>query len=208
MSLAESAPRTTRGDLRRQAILDIARETFLREGYASASMSAIGAKAGGSKATLYTYFPSKADLFAAVMADMCGRSRLELIAEGDRASDMETALRRLGMGYVRLMLSDDVVTLHRLVVAESQRFPEVGQALYEVGPQLGKATLAERMQRFIDAGVMRPCELMRAAGQFFELCLAGLYRRRLWNIAQPITEADMVANVEAALDTFLRAYAA
>ena len=207
MSLADSAPRTTRGDLRRQAILDIARETFLREGYASASMSAIGAKAGGSKATLYTYFPSKADLFAAVMADMCGRSRLELIAEGDSAHDMETALHRLGMAYVRLMLSDDVVTLHRLVVAESQRFPEVGQALYEVGPQLGKATLAERLERFIAGGTMRACEPMRAAGQFVDLCVSGLYRRRLWNIAQPITEADMVANVDAAVDTFLRAYA-
>ncbi|MBE7217016.1 MAG: TetR/AcrR family transcriptional regulator [Caulobacteraceae bacterium] len=208
MSLAESAPKTTRGDLRRQAILDIARETFLREGYAAASMSAIGAKAGGSKATLYTYFPSKADLFAAVMADMCGRSRLEITAEAEGAADLPTALRRLGFTYLRILLSDDVITLHRLVVAESQRFPELGQALYEVGPQLGKATMAERLERFIKEGAMRPCEPLRAAGQFFELCLAGLYRRRLWNIAQPITEADMRANVESAVEVFLHGYAA
>ena len=208
MSVVETAaPKTSRGDLRRQAILDIARETFLREGYASASMSAIGAKAGGSKATLYTYFPSKADLFAAVMADMCGRSRLEITSEADSAADLPTALRRLGSTYLRILLSDDVITLHRLVVAESQRFPELGQALYEVGPQLGKATLAERLQAFIDSGEMRPCDPLRAAGQFFELCLSGLYRRRLWNIAQPITEADLAGNVSSAVDVFLRGYA-
>ena len=40
-------------------MLDIARAAFLREGYAAASMSEIAAKVGGSKATLYSYFPSK-----------------------------------------------------------------------------------------------------------------------------------------------------
>ena len=220
--VADTAPRTTRGDQRRQAILDIARETFLREGYAAASMSAIGARAGGSKATLYTYFPSKADLFAAVMADMCAQNRLELTSETDAAPDLETALRRLGRRYIDLMLSDELVTLHRLVVAESVRFPELGEALYAVGPQLGKATLAERLRRFIDAGALRAGESLhleggfagvdgpafRMAGQFFDLCLSGLYRRRLWNIAQPITEADKAANVEAAVTVFMRAYAA
>ena len=207
MSVVERAPKATRGDLRRQAILDIARETFLKEGYAAASMSAIGARAGGSKATLYTYFPSKADLFAAVMADMCERSRLELTAEVDAAPDLRSALLRVGGCYVRIMVSDELVTRHRLVVAECGRFPELGQALYAVGPRLGKATLAERLGRFLSNGQLRPCDLSRAAGHFFDMCVTGLYRRRLWNLDEPITEADMDLNVEAATDVFLRAYA-
>ena len=206
MSLVEHAPKVTRGDLRRQAILDIARDAFLKQGYAAASMSAIGARAGGSKATLYTYFPSKADLFAAVMADMCEHSRLELTGESDAAADLPGVLRRLGARYVRLMLSDELVTLHRLVVAESVRFPELGQALYAVGPRLGKATLAERLERYLAGGQLRPCDPLRAAGHFFDLCLSGLYRRRLWNLAEPITEGDMDLNVETATDIFMRAY--
>lgn len=208
MSLVESVPKATRGDLRRQAILDIARETFLREGYAAASMSAIGARAGGSKATLYTYFPSKADLFAAVMVEMCERSRLELTGEAAAAADLPDMLRRLGARYVRLMLSDELITLHRLVVAESGRFPELGQALYVVGPRLGKATLGERLQLHLAEGRLRPCDPLRAAGHFFDLCLSGIYRRRLWNLAEPITQADMDLNVETATDVFLRAYGA
>ncbi|MEO6377128.1 MAG: helix-turn-helix domain-containing protein, partial [Caulobacteraceae bacterium] len=61
-------PRAGR-DLRRQAILNVACEAFLAEGYAAVSMSAIAATLGGSKATLYAYFRSKAELFAAVMED-------------------------------------------------------------------------------------------------------------------------------------------
>ena len=208
MSLAEPLPKATRGDLRRQSILDIARETFLKEGYAAAAMSAIGARAGGSKATLYTYFPSKADLFAAVMADMCDRNRLELTTEADSASDLKGALSRLGARYVQLMLSDELVTLHRLVVAESGRFPEIGQTLYAVGPRLGKATLGERLEGHLAAGRLRPCAPLRAAGHFLDLCLSGIYRRRLWNLAEPITQADMDLNVETAVDVFLRAYGA
>ena len=206
MSLVERAPKATRGDLRRQAILDIARETFLKEGYAAASMSSIGARAGGSKATLYTYYPSKSDLFAAVMVEMCERNRLELTTEADSASDLADTLRRVGGRYVRLMLSDELVTLHRLVVAESGRFPEIGRALYVTGPRLGKATLAERLQRYLDDGGLRACDVLRAAGHFFDLCLSGLYRRRLWNLDEPITEADMDLNVQTATDVFLRAY--
>ena len=50
----------------RQAILRAAIEVFLERGYANASIDAIVARAGGSKATVYAYFPTKVQLFAAV----------------------------------------------------------------------------------------------------------------------------------------------
>ena len=60
-----SVEKVTRADTRRQAILEVAREVFLQEGYAAASMSVIAARVGGSKAPLYSYFPSKEQLFGA-----------------------------------------------------------------------------------------------------------------------------------------------
>ena len=39
-----------------------------------------------------------------------------------------------------------------------------------------------------------------------DLCLSGLYKMRLWNVAPPPTEAQIDANVEAALATFMAAY--
>jgi AcrR family transcriptional regulator len=65
----DGCKQATAKDVRRQAIMQIARDIFLEEGYAAASMSAIAARLGGSKGTLYNYFASKEELFKAVIQD-------------------------------------------------------------------------------------------------------------------------------------------
>ena len=59
--------RRVKSEAKRQAILDIAKATFIEQGYSNTSMSEIASRVGGSKATLYNYFSSKEDIFAAVM---------------------------------------------------------------------------------------------------------------------------------------------
>ena len=48
-------------------MLSAATELFLRDGYDQTSIDAILVRSGGSKATLYAYFPTKEDLFRAVI---------------------------------------------------------------------------------------------------------------------------------------------
>jgi len=198
-------PRTGR-DTRRQTILTVAREAFLAEGYAAVSMSAIAATVGGSKATLYAYFRSKAELFAAVMQDLSERNEEVLADAGRNAGGLEAALRALGRRLVRLVLSEEVLTIHRLAAAESQRFPEVGEALYEVGPRRGSARVAAFLEGEMAAGRLRKADSLLAAQQLMALCLADVYRRRLWNVGPPPTEAEMDKVADAAVDTFLAAY--
>jgi TetR/AcrR family transcriptional regulator of autoinduction and epiphytic fitness len=52
---------------KREEILAAAREVFVREGYATASMDRIAEVAGASKRTVYNYFPSKEELFHEVV---------------------------------------------------------------------------------------------------------------------------------------------
>ena len=68
--IAEVVSRRDR-DARRGAILDAAEKVFLEEGFAAASMSAIAARVGGSKGTLYNYFKSKEALFEAYVQRHC-----------------------------------------------------------------------------------------------------------------------------------------
>jgi transcriptional regulator, TetR family len=56
-----------KSEARRQAIVDVAKEAFSQQGFENTSMSEIASRVGGSKATLYNYFSSKAEIFAAVM---------------------------------------------------------------------------------------------------------------------------------------------
>src|SRR5471030_3424689 len=70
-SESATAPDLSRSDAKRRAILDVASEVFLAQGYAATSMSEIAARLGGSKGTLYNYFRSKEELFGAFITDTC-----------------------------------------------------------------------------------------------------------------------------------------
>src|SRR5258708_8438615 len=93
-------------DARREAILDVAQQVFLKEGYAAASMSTIAARLGGSKGTLYNYFRSKEELFEAFIVDSC---RVQADAIFDHMPPLEPSLRgalvELAGGVLGLILS-------------------------------------------------------------------------------------------------------
>ncbi len=95
-------------------------------------MSTIAARVGGSKGTLYNYFRSKAELFVAVIQNQCEIQQNQWFDVSE--TDIRRFMTELGRRFVRLLLSDEVITLHRIVVAEATRFPEIGEALYEPGP--------------------------------------------------------------------------
>jgi AcrR family transcriptional regulator len=196
-------PRPLR-DEKREAILSIALQVFIEEGYAAASMSTIAARVGGSKGTLYNHFRSKAELFVAVIQSQCEISQAELFDLPH--ADLRTYLTELACKFARMMLSEDILAIHRIVVAEAVRFPEIGQALYEAGPKRGKVRMVAYFQQAIADGKLKPCDPARAAEHAMELTLAGLYRRRLWNVGPPPSEAEIQDNVQSGVDTFMAAY--
>jgi AcrR family transcriptional regulator len=191
-------------DDRREAILSIALQVFMESGYAAASMSTIAARVGGSKGTLYNYFRSKADLFVAVIQNRCDIQQAQMYDAPER--DLKAYLTQIAGRFARLMLTEEALTIHRIVVAEATRFPEIGQALFEAGPKRGKARLVAYLKQAIADGYMKPADPERAAEQAMELALAGLYRRRLWNVGPPPTDAEIDANIAAGVATFMAAY--
>ena len=56
-----------KSDSKRQAILDTAYRLFRAQGFDKTSVSEITAEVGGSKATIYSHFPSKEELFVECM---------------------------------------------------------------------------------------------------------------------------------------------
>jgi TetR/AcrR family transcriptional regulator, mexJK operon transcriptional repressor len=206
MNFQAPAPATAKREERRDSIVRIAEQVFLAEGYSATSMAAIAAKVGGSKGTLYNYFPSKEQLFEAVIQDFCGRNAAVFSSLDFADGDIRAALTRFGGQVLRLMLSDDVIAMHRLIAAEAARFPEIGAAYYAAGMRRGKERLLARFGEAMDAGYIRRADPLVAAQHFFDLCLSGLHRHRLWNIGPHPTEAEIDANVENAVTTFLGGY--
>lgn len=202
MILSNTLPDTKRG-----AFVDTARTMFFAQGYAGTSMSAIAAKVGGSKTTLWSYFPSKEALFAAVVDDLVERygRALDLSFDGDL--DVPDTLRVFGAGMMGIVMSPPVLALHRLVIGEASRFPELGALFHERGPGRGKAKLAAWLAGAMDDGNVRRGDPARAATQFAHMCQAGVYQACLLGLKPGATADEIAGDIEAAVDTFVRAWA-
>ncbi len=195
----------SRGDVRRDAILRIARSAFLEDGYAATSMSAIAARLGGSKGTLYNYFRSKDELFVAFMREVCMKEADEAFSLEGYDGDIRAALHRVGVLFVRVCLSETVAAVHRLVIAEGTRFPELGRAFYEAGPRKSLRVMTAFFEREAGAGRLRTLDAARAASQFLELCKGGLNTRRLWT-GEEVAPEEIDATVASAVTVFMAAY--
>jgi AcrR family transcriptional regulator len=204
MDLAEAKKITP--DERRTTILDIAYDAFMQDGYSGTSMSRIAAKLGGSKTTLYNYFASKKDLFVAVAERESTRLFDQLFDFDEPVADFRATVVVLARRYLTALMSDHIVAADRLIVAESGRFPEVGQAMQEMGLGPGIARLATYLQRAIDAGDMRPVKARLAAEHFMNLTSGLLYKQRLWNVAGQATAEEIAAEAENIANTFLAAF--
>jgi TetR/AcrR family transcriptional repressor of mexJK operon len=192
---------------KRRAILNAATELFAARGYGAVSMDAIARAADVSKATLYAHFESKDRLFATIVHVACLEN---IMPADDLPSDgasgkarLEEVLRTIGGRILRFFLSDRSLAIHRLVIAESVRFPELGRAFYDNGPVAGRTRLATWMASRPDLDVPEP-EV--AAEQFLGLLRSGMYLRATLGLAPAPDNAAIEAVVTAAVGTFLRAY--
>ncbi len=115
----------------KRVIIEAANEQFKKAGYASANITAIATTAGVSTKTLYRLFPTKADLFSEVIDRKIGLFILGLDEESLRELEPLEGVERLLTAYGRLTLSLETIIITRLVLSESDRFPEIAALFYE-----------------------------------------------------------------------------
>ncbi len=191
---------------RRATIIAVARASFLDHGYAATSMSTIAAALGGSKGTLWAYFPSKEALFAAVLDDVTVAFRVELADALRPGRDFRTTLVDFARRFSLKMLNPDAVRLHRLVVGEGGRFPEIGRQFYDRGPADIMARLSTYLAGAMANGDLRPADPLRASQHLMQLVQTH-QNLRLWGVASAPDEAAVDAHATEVVDLFRRAYA-
>lgn len=146
--------------LRRNAIVEIATRAFLDQGYAATSMSAIADEIGGSKATLWSHFGSKEELFTAVIDHLVIRFGCEL--EETLIDNVFTVegLRRYCQRFLAKVLSDDGIALFRLIIAEGARSPEINVVFHVRAPAPMLRRLAQYFAtRFSDEDATRLAQI-------------------------------------------------
>lgn len=187
-------------------ILRGAAAVFAEDGYEGASMSRIAARAGVSKGTLYNYFGGKAEMFAAWMVQECQRTLAQVFDATAISGDPATALRGIGLRMLRMMVSQTGITIHRMAVSESLKFPDLARAYYEAGPRRATQHMAAWLDAQTAAGLLHIDDTEFAAQQFFALCQTRLGMLRNCGMLGDVTDAAVERVVDGAVAMFLSFY--
>jgi len=190
---------------RRANIIAVARELFLEHGYAGTNMSAIAARLGGSKGTLWSYFPSKEALFAAMIEDTTAAVRSQIDINFKPGDYLEN-LVRLCRSVIDRGVSPLGLAIFRVINAEGARQPEVGRIFYERGPKRTQEMIGAYLEKAF-GHILRKTDFVKAGMVLVTLCTSGSYYEQLWGVAPPATSRQKDADARLAAEIFLRAYA-
>lgn len=183
------------------AILDVATAAFLTQGYAATTIEAIARTGGIGKRTLYARWSGKPALFRAVVERLMARW-LSTADDWIEDENLETALNKAAERILTVALTPEAVALHRLLIAESARFPELPLMMHQAGADAGTVRIATLLDRAVARGDLPVRDTTLAAEQFLHLVLAGPQRRAL-GLGRPLDDPQIQAWGQAAVALFL-----
>jgi TetR/AcrR family transcriptional regulator, mexJK operon transcriptional repressor len=187
-------------------ILSGARALFTALGFDATSMDAIAREAGVSKATLYVHFASKDALLVALVDDECRHLGPQPVWHTDGGPiDLERMLREIAEGYTAFFLNDRGLALHRLVMSNAARFPQMAEAFMAAGPGRCEDEVVSFLQAAQAQGLLQIPDLRFAAVQFLNLVQGRLQLRWELQLGRP-TDAELDALIDGGIRVFLAAY--
>lgn len=198
-------------DAKRLAILDVANRLFRSQGFERTSVSQITSEVGGSKATIYSHFPSKEELFVECMTaaaeDFITMISAQAVTQLDASgTDPGPVLRDYGARYLGFVCTRDILDTRRLLIAEASR-SGIGKLFHGKIMAL-RAHVTSFLAQLMAAGVLRPDDAGLAADHLRALLEAQILEPLLLQAREDSPdESEIKLAVERAVATFLRAYA-
>ena len=157
---ATAARRERRKEARPGELIDAALDLFVEKGFAATRVEEVAARAGVSKGTLFLYFPSKDELFKAVVRENISGRFVEWNSEfeGFEGSTADMLCYCMNSWWERVGMTK-VSGLTKLMMSEAGNFPEIA-AFYQQEAILPGHTLIRRiLQRGMDRGEFRSLDL-------------------------------------------------
>jgi len=200
----------TRSVRKHKAIMEAATAVFLGKGYLGATVDEIAAVAQVSKQTIYKHFTDKEQLFGAIVLattdEVDGLIRLvgDALSESkDIEKDLGTVARQL-MGA---MMTQQLLRLRRLIIANADRLPHISRAWYERGFDRVLKTLSISLKALADRKLLQLDDPLLAAQHFAGLLLwIPVNKAMFTGDNESSTKAELDAYAAAAVRTFLAAY--
>ncbi|MFT3815163.1 MAG: TetR/AcrR family transcriptional regulator [Acidovorax sp.] len=186
-SPAPSSKRTRRKEARPGELLDAALALFVEKGFAATKVEEVAARAGVSKGTLFLYFPSKLDLFKAVVRHaIAGRFdewQVELQTFEGSTSEL---LRYCFHTWWERVGSTQAAGITKMVLGEAGNFPEIADFYRQEVADVGRDLIRRILQRGVDSGEFRALDAQRSVF----LVLAPLMFLSMWRQMVGMCVAD------------------
>jgi len=195
-----------RTEEKRDEIVRIAAELFEKHGYDRCSMAALSEKLGGSKATLYGYFPSKEDLLRAVIQCEIASEFDRVLHEFHEEVDLRDGLIQLGVAYHNKRLSALPVANIRSIVNQPPN-STMGKEFYEGVIRPAFEGVARQFEQLMDEGRLRRADPWVVLMHWKGLNDWDLFERRLIGAISGPEDVDIEKVATLAADAFLKIYA-
>ena len=188
-----------------QHIVAVAAGLFIRNGYAGTSIEAVAEQAQVGKNTIYRRYPTKSDLFQAVVDREMEivLPPIETIITGE---DPTTILRHLATTLVEAALRPETTALQRLVIAEAERFPEIAAICMSRANEHAIAFARAILERLKKGGVRGSTDLDFAAEQFVACVAYGPHIYALHGRRDLTTRKAVARYVERVVALFMKGW--
>jgi AcrR family transcriptional regulator len=191
-------------------VLKAAFGVFRKRGFSAARTLEIATRAKVSKRDLYALFGSKHAMLAACIKERAARMRqpLELTAPvPENSAAVAATLVEFGTSILRVVSHPDVLTVHRLAIAESERAPEIARTLDRNGREANHAALADWLAKAQAQGLMGAGDPAVMAAHFLAVLWGGLLIQLLLRVRDAPSAEKIESRAHAATQALLMLYA-
>ncbi|EKF42318.1 TetR family transcriptional regulator [Nitratireductor indicus C115] len=197
------------GPSKREAILDAATRIFLTHGYEGASMDLVAQESGAARRTVYNQFESKEVLFnAAVERVWRDMPVVSIMSDEAALEDPALGLRKVGLLIADFWTPDQAVAFVRMVISESNRFPDLAENFVRLGKMPALRALIDYISAMNGQGIINVQDPDLAARQFVGLVNEPLLWYRVIGVGGAPSKDRRQQVVEEAVATFLARYSA
>jgi AcrR family transcriptional regulator len=155
-----SAKRERRKEARPGELLDAALDLFVEKGFAATRSEEVAARAGVSKGTLFLYFPSKEELFKAVVRENISGRFAEWMQEFE---DFEGSTAEMVRYCMRVWWERIGATrasgITKLMISEARNFPELAAFYQQEVIRPGTELVRRILRRGVERGEFRDIDV-------------------------------------------------
>jgi AcrR family transcriptional regulator len=187
----------------RAVITEAARHAFAANGFAGTGMDSVARAAGVSTKTLYRLFPNKQTLFEGMVTGRLDAFVSVVKLRACDGGDVEAALADALLVCGELILDGEVIALQRVVIGESDKFPDIAETFYNKAIMRTQGALADWLRVQVKRGTIALDDADAAAGMLLGMLALQPQRAVMFGHQPPLNRSELEQRARACASLFL-----